>query len=160
MNKNQDDNPIYSIGTVSRMLEISVETIRLYERRGLMLASRSDGRQRIYSEADVERLRCIRAAINEHKISIEGIRRIQSLIPCWEHMQCSPEHRHACPAYRLSQAGCWTYKHTENACAERECRTCQVYRLSSDCENIKALIHHKAEPGFFPLGIDQEGFTP
>jgi MerR family transcriptional regulator, heat shock protein HspR len=137
------DTPIYSIGTVARMLDVSVEAIRLYERRGLILASRSHGQQRLFSESDVERLRCIRTAITEHKISIEGIRRIHSMIPCWEHVQCSVEERNNCPAYQVTQAGCWTYRHEDNACAARDCRICKVYRLSADCDKVKELIQHR-----------------
>ena len=134
--------PTFSIGEVAEMLNISVETIRLYERRGLLLTVKSDNSQRVFSESDVERIRCIRSAINEHKISIEGIRRIQSLVPCWELIQCPNEQREKCPAYLRSDAGCWTYRDKQNECATRDCRSCKVYQLSGDCNNIKSLIHH------------------
>lgn len=137
------EKPIYTIATVASMLGVSVETLRLYERRGLILVYKSSGNQRLYSESDVERLECIRRAINEHKISIEGIRRMQAMIPCWEFIQCSPEQRDACPAYNRPDAGCWTYKHKRNACKDRECKICPVYQLSADCEKIKAAIHQR-----------------
>lgn len=158
MQNKAKDVPALSISEVAEMLKISVETIRLYERKGLILTTKTDGNQRIFSESDVERIKCIRAAINEHKISIEGIRRIQSLIPCWEHIQCSVERREKCPAFFRTDAGCWTYaalrhpahhtrinerdKDNQNDCAGRDCRSCKVYQLSGDCEKIKALIHH------------------
>ena len=122
------------------MLDVSVETIRLYERRGLILAEKSKGNQRLYSDADIERLRCIRMAINDHKISIEGIRRLHSMIPCWTHVQCPESDREKCPAYMVAEAGCWTYAHQGNACHGRTCRTCPVYLQSADCGKIKALI--------------------
>ena len=62
----QPDNaliPIYSIGTVARMLGISVFTLRMYEREGLLIAHKADSNQRRYSASDVERLQCIRRAI-------------------------------------------------------------------------------------------------
>lgn len=157
MYANLNDKPIYSIGTVARILNVSVETIRLYERKGLILASRSEGQQRLYSESDVERLRCIRTAISDHKISIEGIRRIQSMIPCWEHIHCSEQERNACPAYYRSQAGCWTHRHEGNVCAERSCRECNVYRLSSECDKVKELIQHRVITDLHPEQIEQEG---
>ncbi len=132
----------FSIGEVAEMLKVSVETIRLYERRRLLLTVKADNSQRIFSESDVERIKCIRIAINEHKISIEGIRRIQSLVPCWDHIQCPAEQRERCPAYLRSDAGCWTYKDKENDCTTRDCRGCKVYQLSGNCDNIKSLIHH------------------
>jgi MerR family transcriptional regulator/heat shock protein HspR len=140
--KKHNTTPILSIGKVAEKLGVSVETIRLYERKGLILSTKTGGNQRLFSDSDIERLKCIRTAINEHKISIEGIRRIQSLVPCWEHMQCPAVQRDKCPAYHRPDAGCWTYNHKQNNCAERECRECKVYQLSGDCENIKSLIHH------------------
>jgi MerR family transcriptional regulator, heat shock protein HspR len=157
MEKTANDAPVFSIGTVARMLDVSVEVIRLYERKGLILASRSNGQQRLYSESDVERLRCIRKAINEHKISIEGIRRIHSMIPCWEHIHCTPQERDNCPAYHLSLAGCWTHRHEQNVCAARDCRTCKVYQLSANCDKVKELIQHREVVAYFSSQTQQEG---
>lgn len=143
---NDTDNnqtPQYSIGTVARMLGVSVFTLRLYEQRGLILTYKSEGKQRLYSESDIERLKCIRAAISDHKISIEGIRRIQSMVPCWENVKCQMEQRLACPAYAASEAGCWTYNHKSNVCAGLDCLRCNVYLVSGDCGKIKSLVHHQ-----------------
>jgi MerR family transcriptional regulator, heat shock protein HspR len=146
MNDNDDiTTPLFSIGTVARILGISVQTLRLYERRGLILAHKSTGNQRLYSQSDIDRLKCIRTSINKHKISIEGIRRIQSMVPCWENVQCPMEQRLECPAFTASDAGCWTYKHKTNVCAGRDCLGCRVYLLAGDCEQIKSLVHH--QPG-------------
>jgi MerR family transcriptional regulator, heat shock protein HspR len=145
MNDNdKNGRPLHSIGTVARMLEVSVQTLRMYERRGLILAQKSAGNQRLYSQSDIERLKCIRTSISKHKISIEGIRRIQSMVPCWENVQCPMEQRLACPAFIASDAGCWTYKHESNVCAGRDCLHCKVYLLAGDCEQIKSLVHHQA----------------
>lgn len=130
------------IGSVARILGVSVQTLRMYERRGLILAQKSAGNQRLYSQSDIERLKCIRTSITKHKISIEGIRRIQSMIPCWENVQCPMEQRTQCPAYVGSDAGCWTYEHKKNDCADRDCQHCKVYLLAGDCEQIKSLVHH------------------
>jgi MerR family transcriptional regulator/heat shock protein HspR len=133
--------PVYSIGTVARMLEVSVETLRLYERKGLSLVYKNDSNQRLYSEADIDRLCCIRSAIRDQKISIEGLRRLHSMVPCWKYVNCPPEQRSVCPAFLSPKAGCWTYRHQENVCAERECRTCIVYQASATCEDLKRLVH-------------------
>ena len=137
--KNQT-NPIYSIGTAARMLSVSVQTLRMYENEGLIIVSKSDGNQRIYSESDIERLRCIRKAINEDKISIGGMKRIHGMIPCWDMIKCSTEERNSCPAFKNHLGGCWTYQHEHSACAERDCRLCEIYKLSSNCGQIKELI--------------------
>ncbi len=139
---NDQSEPLYAIGAAARMLGVSVATLRLYERRGLILARKSAGNQRLYSPSDIERIQCIRSAINDHKISIEGIRRIQSMVPCWATVQCPVEQRKACPAFTDSNAGCWTYRHTANVCVERDCLHCRVYLAAGDCTGIKSLLHH------------------
>jgi MerR family transcriptional regulator, heat shock protein HspR len=137
------NSSLYSIGEVAQMLEVSVQTLRLYEERGLVLVKKSAGNQRLYTQDDIDRIRCIRKAINEEKISIEGIRRIQSLVPCWAHIQCSEEEKQKCPAFHRVAAGCWTYKDKQSECADRDCRSCKVYLQSGDCQNIKLLMYHR-----------------
>jgi len=135
--------PVFTVGTVARMLGISVQMLRLYEQRGLLLVKKSAGNQRLYSPTDVERLKCIRHAITEEKISIEGIRKIHALIPCWVHVNCPIEQRSICPAYERNDAGCWTYKHQTNVCADHNCHECENYLLSSNCGEIKKLIRDR-----------------
>ncbi len=135
-----NDTPVFSIGEVATRLDVSVQVLRLYEQRGLILVRKGAGGQRCYSESDIERLECIRAAITEHKISIEGIRRLQSLVPCWEHIQCSARQRRNCPAYLTPTGGCWAHPERSAVCRQADCRQCDVYRLSSNCDTIKAFI--------------------
>ena len=129
------DIPVYSIGTVARMLGISVHTLRMYEQRGLIVSYQDSHRRHLYSGNDVERLQCIRTAITVEKISIEGIRRIMSLIPCWGIVRCAPADRESCPAYTGHSVPCWALKEKGN-CA-RSCRECEVYREFGNCRNIK-----------------------
>ena len=57
--------PVYAISTAARLLGISVHTLRMYEKEGLIVPFKSNGNQRKYSDMDLERLRCIRRAIKE-----------------------------------------------------------------------------------------------
>lgn len=60
------DLPIYSIGAVSRMLDIPTSTLRAWEERyGLVRPQRSEGAHRLYSRAQVEKLRFIKAHIEQ-----------------------------------------------------------------------------------------------
>jgi MerR family transcriptional regulator/heat shock protein HspR len=137
---NGSKQPIYSIGSAARILGIAVPTLRMYERMGLILPNKSAGNQRLYSEADIDRIRCIRKAITDQKIGIEGIRRLHSLIPCWDIVGCSESDQANCPSYRAHERGCWTYAHERDVCGTRDCRTCPVYELAVDCGNIKDTI--------------------
>ncbi|MDK9700301.1 MAG: MerR family transcriptional regulator [bacterium] len=139
--------PVFTVGTVARILKVSVQTLRLYEQRGLIIIKKSTGNQRLYSVADVERLKCIRHAITEEKISIEGIRKIHAMIPCWIHVNCPMEQRIQCPSYERNDAGCWTYKHQSNVCADRDCQTCEIYLMSNNCSEIKHLIRDRLNAG-------------
>lgn len=140
MNKHNTNTPGYPIGFVAEKLGISAETIRLYERRGLILVTKSEGRQRLFSETDIERIKCIRQAINEEKISIAGIRRMFALIPCWDIVGCSKTHRQHCKAFVEHSQPCWSFSHDKNPCAALDCRDCEVYQMSSDCGKIKKSI--------------------
>jgi MerR family transcriptional regulator/heat shock protein HspR len=131
------DTPLYSIGSAARILGISVHTMRMYERRGLIVPHRTGTRQRLYAESDMDRLRCIRSAINVEKMGIEGIRRVLSLIPCWAIVRCGEGDRQDCPAYNGHSEPCWTMKRRGAFCAERDCRSCEVYMDYGDCKSIK-----------------------
>ena len=134
------DHPLYSIGSAARMLGISVHTLRMYERQGLILAYKTETNQRRYSETDIDRLRCIRHAITEEKLGIAGIQRLQAMIPCWEIRSCPKEQREECPAYRSHTKGCWTFDRMGSTHASRGCRDCPVYKISTDCKAIKDFI--------------------
>ncbi len=73
--------PIYSISTAAKLLGISVPTLRVYEKEGLIIPFKKESNQRLYSQADLERVECIRNGINEKKISVNGIKAMYSLIP-------------------------------------------------------------------------------
>src|SRR5487761_753555 len=61
----QEDQAIYSIGAVARMLDIPTSTLRAWEERySVITPLRSEGSQRLYSRAQVEQLRFIKARID------------------------------------------------------------------------------------------------
>ena len=134
------DVPVYTISTTADLLGISVHTLRMYEREGLILPYKKDSGHRLYSQEDIERIQCIRKAINESKISIAGIKTIYSMIPCWKFVDCSLEQREKCPAYTSHSQPCWTFGHNGNICFRNDCRICPVYRDHAECETVKQSI--------------------
>src|SRR5436309_2918757 len=50
------DKPVYMISVVAQMLDVHPQTLRLYEREGLIRPSRTEGNTRLYSQEDVERV--------------------------------------------------------------------------------------------------------
>lgn len=78
-NKYVSDEPVYTIGAVSRMLKIHQQTIREYDRQGLVSPKRTPGATRLYSEADVERLRLIVKLVDEFGLNLSGVRLVLRL---------------------------------------------------------------------------------
>lgn len=73
MKKRQDkDEPLYMISVVSRMLRVHPQTLRLYEKEGLVTPKR-EKRQRLYSESDVERLNFIIELTRELGVNKAGV---------------------------------------------------------------------------------------
>lgn len=134
------EEPVYSIGSVARMLGVSVFTLRMYEREGLIISHKSNTKHRRYSQNDVERIKCIRRAITELKFGIAGVKGVYALIPCWSIVNCSAEDRDNCAAYKGHSKPCWTHKHESNTCSSRVCRQCPVYQKLTDCAKVKESI--------------------
>jgi MerR family transcriptional regulator/heat shock protein HspR len=68
-----DDEPCYVISIAARMVGMHAQTLRYYERAGLVRPSRSGGRRRLYSPADVARLREIQGLINDLGVNLAGV---------------------------------------------------------------------------------------
>ena len=134
--------PVYTIGIAAKMLGISVPTVRMYEREGLILSYKSPTGHRYYSQSDMERLTCIRKMITEEKVSINGIRHLMSLIPCWEIRGCQESERSNCPAYLNSIEPCWMIKNKVGQCKVDDCRECSVYNKIATCSDFKQIIWH------------------
>jgi MerR family transcriptional regulator, heat shock protein HspR len=131
---------VYSIGEAADILGVSVPTLRLYERAGLILPIRKNSKHRLYTENDLNRVRCLRQSINHKKISIAGIRSLLSTIPCWSIKECPDEIRRACPAFQSPDAPCWTVEGKPWDCSRSDCRVCSVYVESSDCQRVKQIV--------------------
>ena len=134
------EEPIYPIRTAAKLLNISVHTLRMYEKENLILPFKKSSSHRLYSKSDIERIECIRNAINESKISINGIKFILSMMPCWEVINCSQKDRNRCNAFLKHEDACWASKGAETICAKKECRECEVYIKYGDCGSIKEYI--------------------
>jgi DNA-binding transcriptional MerR regulator len=65
----------YRIGEVARRIGVSTSALRLWERQGLVTPSRSSGRYRLYSDADVAHLTHV-ARMRVERVSAPGIRRL------------------------------------------------------------------------------------
>ena len=67
-----EDEPCYVISVAARMVGMHAQTLRYYERVGLLKPSRSRGRIRLYSVTDINRLRQIQRLINDLGVNLAG----------------------------------------------------------------------------------------
>lgn len=142
-NEKLNDTPIYPIRIAAKLLNISVHTLRMYEKENLIIPYKKSTNHRLYSQNDLKRINCIRSAINESKISINGIKTIYAMMPCWEVINCTKEDKSKCAAYLRHNGPCWAVKGEDTVCAKMNCRECSVYREYGECGSIKNFIQNK-----------------
>lgn len=63
----------YTISAVAEMFEVHPQTLRLYEREGLLKPSRSEGNTRLYTDDDIERLEVILSLTRELGVNLAGV---------------------------------------------------------------------------------------
>jgi len=73
------DRPVYMIGVAAELAGVHPQTLRIYERKMLIRPVRSPGGTRLYSEADIERLRLIQQLTQDEGVNLAGVMRILEL---------------------------------------------------------------------------------
>ena len=69
----REDEPLYTIAVASRLTRMHPQTLRKYERAGLVSPSRQAGNQRLYSNDDLARLRRIQYLVDERGLNVAGV---------------------------------------------------------------------------------------
>ena len=68
-----DDEPCYVISIASRLVGLHQQTLRYYERAGLIRPHRTSGNIRMYSNADIQRIRQAQRLIEELGVNLAGV---------------------------------------------------------------------------------------
>ncbi|MFA5843922.1 MAG: helix-turn-helix transcriptional regulator [Coriobacteriia bacterium] len=76
---NDRERPLYMISVAAELSGMHPQTLRIYERRRLVQPQRSAGNTRLYSDADVERLRLIQRLTQDEGVNLSGVLRIMEL---------------------------------------------------------------------------------
>jgi MerR family transcriptional regulator/heat shock protein HspR len=87
------DEPIYVISVAARLLEVHPQTLRYYERAGLLKPTRSAGKIRLYSQREIERLRKIQRLTNELGVNLAGVEIVMDLTERLENLQAQMQKR-------------------------------------------------------------------
>ena len=131
---------LYTPRDVAQQLSLSVETLRLYEREGLLVPHKLDSGHRRYTESDIEWITCIQRQIHENKLNFAGIRYILSMLPCHEMKPCGLEDYKTCAAGAKSSRPCWDFDDTPCRVEGENCRACVVYQQVLNVDNLKKIL--------------------
>jgi MerR family transcriptional regulator/heat shock protein HspR len=74
-----DDRPRYMISVAADLVGVHPQTLRIYENRGLIRPQRTAGNTRLYSEADLERLRLIQRLTHDLGLNLAGVEQVLRL---------------------------------------------------------------------------------
>ena len=72
----ENDRPRYMISVAAELVGMHPQTLRIYEQRGLVSPKRTAGNTRLYSDADVDRLRLIQQLTSEFGLNLAGVERV------------------------------------------------------------------------------------
>lgn len=67
------DEPLYLISVVAKVLSVHPQTLRQYEREGLVEPSRTDGKMRLYSQRDVDKVKMILRLTRDLGVNLAGV---------------------------------------------------------------------------------------
>ena len=73
------DRPLYMISVAAQLAGLHPQTLRMYEAKGLIHPARTPGGTRVYSDADVERLRLIQRLTTELGLNLAGVEHVLRL---------------------------------------------------------------------------------
>ena len=73
------DRPLYMISVAAELVGMHPQTLRMYEAKGLVRPGRTPGGTRLYSEADLERLRLIQRLTTDLGLNLAGVEHVLRL---------------------------------------------------------------------------------
>ena len=86
-----DDRPRYMISVAAELVGMHPQTLRMYEQKGLVRPQRTAGNTRLYSEADLDRLRLIQRLTTELGLNLAGVEAVLGLEEQLQRMQVRME---------------------------------------------------------------------
>ena len=74
------EEPVFIISVAARMLGVRTQTLRYYERLGLVEPARTEGNQRVFSRGDIERVQRIRSLMDDLGVNLAGVEVVIKLL--------------------------------------------------------------------------------
>jgi MerR family transcriptional regulator/heat shock protein HspR len=128
----EHDRGVFMISVAAELAEMHPQTLRMYEARGLIEPKRSPKGTRLYSQADVERLRRIQEMTTEFGMNLAGVERVFELELQLERMQRKLEAME---------------RRSEQLQVEIDARSAEIERLEEVRRSVKAEIVRYEAPG-------------
>lgn len=134
-----EDQGVYSISTVAELIGEHPETLRVWERQGIIKPDRSRYRRQ-YSNNDVKRLQFIKRMLDEEGLNLAGVRHLTRMYPCWYVQNCrGGATRNSKVAINESKP-CW--KEAGTYCLvvvdkSEACNTCDMLKRCHQCTGCK-----------------------
>lgn len=123
--------PVYRTKTASDMSGVESNLIRTYERMGLISPYRDpDNNYRMFTMDEIQWIGRIKKLIHQAGINIAGIKRILTIQPCWEIMNCPEETARACPVGNKLHHPCWHIRGKNDKNKGNSCYKCRFYTHS------------------------------
>ena len=100
-----EERAVYVISVAAELAGVHPQTLRIYERKGLLSPKRTAGNTRRYSERDIERLRAIQALTQQEGVNLAGVRMIMQMQAELERMRVLAEELQVELADRMRRSG-------------------------------------------------------
>lgn len=126
----QDSRSLYSVGEVACLAHVHPETLRVWDRRGILNPIRQNGR-RLYSAMDLRRVDFILQLLQEG-MNLSGVKHYLSFYPCWWHYECPPCVSTSATPKACSKP-CWKEKGTYCTFVpgvRNPCASCEIVRAA------------------------------
>lgn len=81
------NQPVYMIGVAAELCQVHPQTLRQYEKLGLVVPARAGAKNRLYSEADIEKVRQIQRLTQELGVNLAGVDIILRLLDDMEELR-------------------------------------------------------------------------
>ena len=116
----------FSIGEVSKKVDLSQKTIRDYEKIGLIRPKRElRTNNRVYTDFEITQIQRITHLIHQEGFTLPCIRRLLQLAPCWNIFDC--EVKEECPAYKHAPSPCYETRERRETLCSGDCAQCAIY---------------------------------
>ena len=130
-----EDKSLYTIGTVSELINEHPETLRVWERNGLLKPNR-EGYQRKYSNNDMRRLKFIKYLMDKKGLNIAGVKQLTSMYSCWFKKSCKGGGALSSKVVVNESKPCWMIEDTYCIIASDKaeiCSTCDMFKNCKGC---------------------------